>query len=75
MYRDFPRGLENGGGESMRHLTDTEPREKMVVISFHCDLALKKELEHHAKKLGWKRNFLIRECLRNYLAMVPESDR
>jgi hypothetical protein len=46
----------------MRHL-----REKMVVISFHCDLALKQALEDRARKLGWKRNFLIREGLRCYL--------
>ncbi|MCJ7828610.1 MAG: hypothetical protein MUP81_02585 [Dehalococcoidia bacterium] len=45
-------------------------KDKMVVVGFHCDLALKQELEHHAKKLGWKRNFLIRECLRSYMAMT-----
>ena len=38
----------------------------MVVISFHCDPDLKQALEDRAKKLGWKRNFLIRECLRHY---------
>lgn len=39
----------------------------MVVISFHCDLALKQDLEDRAKKLGWKRNFMIREAIKQYL--------
>ena len=43
---------------------------RMVVVSFHCDPELKKKLEERAAKLGWRRNFLIRECLRKNLAMM-----
>jgi len=43
-------------------------KENMVVVAFHCDLELKRQLEDRAKLLGWKRNFLIRAYLKHGLA-------
>jgi len=46
-----------------------KPKQKMVVISFHCDLALKKALEARAREIGWKRNMMIREAIKQFLGL------
>ena len=37
------------------------------LINFHIDSALLNQLDEFAEKKGWKRNFTIREAIKDYL--------